>query len=82
MNSSEPPARGNVETTLGYVGIQPSSYPINTIFLWTGGIARGRVAGCSQTAARLTLADFEEDLRRRFHAGSPMRCSRSSRAIS
>jgi multidrug efflux pump subunit AcrB len=28
---------GNVDITLGYVGVQPSSYPINTIFLWTGG---------------------------------------------
>src|SRR5207302_11134357 len=27
----------NVDVTLGYVGVQPSSYPINTIFLWTGG---------------------------------------------
>jgi hypothetical protein len=27
----------NVDITLGYVGVQPSSYPINTIFLWTGG---------------------------------------------
>jgi quercetin dioxygenase-like cupin family protein len=25
-----------VDITLGYVGVQPSSYPINTIFLWTG----------------------------------------------
>ncbi|MSO46048.1 MAG: efflux RND transporter permease subunit, partial [Acidobacteria bacterium] len=25
----------NVEITLGYIGVQPSSYPINTIFLWT-----------------------------------------------
>src|SRR5205085_11214572 len=27
----------NVAITLGYIGVQPSSYPINTIFLWTGG---------------------------------------------
>lgn len=26
-----------VELSLGYVGLIPSSYPINTIFLWTGG---------------------------------------------
>src|SRR5439155_7528728 len=31
----------NVDTTLGYVGVQPSSYPINTIFLWTGGSHEG-----------------------------------------
>jgi len=28
---------GNLDLTLGYVGTQPSSYPINTVFLWTSG---------------------------------------------
>ncbi len=27
----------NVEISLGYVGTVPSSYPINSVFLWTGG---------------------------------------------
>jgi multidrug efflux pump subunit AcrB len=27
----------NVAITLGYLGVIPSSYPINTVFLWTGG---------------------------------------------
>src|SRR5207245_999436 len=27
----------NVAITLGYVGVVPSSYPINTVYLWTGG---------------------------------------------
>ena len=31
----------HVDITLGYVGVQPSSYPINTIFLWTGGSHEG-----------------------------------------
>ncbi|MDQ3009665.1 MAG: efflux RND transporter permease subunit, partial [Acidobacteriota bacterium] len=26
---------GNIDITLGYVGTQPASYPINTIHLWT-----------------------------------------------
>jgi multidrug efflux pump subunit AcrB len=29
--------RENVEITSAFVGIQPPSYPVNTIFLWTGG---------------------------------------------
>ena len=29
--------RGNVDVTLSYVGMQGSSYPINLVFLWTGG---------------------------------------------
>ena len=28
---------GNVEITLGYVGVVPSSFPINSVYLWTGG---------------------------------------------
>jgi multidrug efflux pump subunit AcrB len=28
---------GGVDTSLSYVGMQGSSYPINTVFLWTGG---------------------------------------------
>src|SRR5216683_328510 len=28
---------GNLDLTLGYIGTQPSSYPINTVFLWTSG---------------------------------------------
>ena len=30
-------AGGEVEITLGYVGVVPSSYPINAIYLWMGG---------------------------------------------
>ena len=28
---------GQVEITSDFVGVQPSSYPINTIYLWTSG---------------------------------------------
>src|SRR4051794_13300584 len=41
----------NVDITLGYVGVQPSSYPINTIFLWTGGSPRGGLAGAPRPPA-------------------------------
>ncbi len=27
----------NVQVTVGYVGVVPSSYPINSVYLWTGG---------------------------------------------
>lgn len=57
---------GNVETTLGYVGVQPSSYPINTIFLWTGGSHEGVLQVSLRREAGLALEAFEEELRRRF----------------
>jgi multidrug efflux pump subunit AcrB len=55
-----------VDITLGYVGVQPSSYPINTIFLWTGGSHEGVLQVALKPGARIPLADFEENLRGRF----------------
>jgi len=56
----------NVDISLGYVGVQPSSYPINTIFLWTGGSHEGVLQVALKPEARLALIDFEERLRLRF----------------
>ena len=47
----------NLDLTLGYVGSQPSSYPINTVFLWTSGpqqaiINVGLKPGASISAAQ------------------------------
>ena len=53
--------------TLGYVGVQPSSYPINTIFLWTGGSHEGVLqVALKPRAPAFVSTDFEETLRRRF----------------
>jgi len=57
---------GNVDITLGFVGVQPSSYPINTVFLWTGGSQEGVLQIAINPNARIRLSDFEEDLRLRF----------------
>jgi multidrug efflux pump subunit AcrB len=62
---------GNVEITLGYVGVQPSSYPINTIFLWTGGSHEGVLQVALKPAAGIRLTDFEEALRQRFSKRFP-----------
>ncbi len=57
---------GNVAITLGYVGVQPSSYPINTVFLWTGGSQEGVLQVALDPRAPFRLADFEEKLRSRL----------------
>jgi multidrug efflux pump subunit AcrB len=46
--------------------VQPSSYPINTIFLWTGGSHEGVLQVALKADAPIRLADFEESLRQRF----------------
>jgi multidrug efflux pump subunit AcrB len=61
----------NVDITLGYVGVQPSSYPINTIFLWTGGAHEGVLQVALRRDAPLRLEDFEEKLRHAFHDRFP-----------
>jgi len=60
-----------VGITLGYVGVQPSSYPINTIFLWTGGSHEGVLQLALNPDAPLSLLDFEEQLRERFRERFP-----------
>jgi multidrug efflux pump subunit AcrB len=61
----------NVDITLGYVGVQPSSYPINTIFLWTGGSHEGVLQVALKPEAHLALGAFQEGLRGRFHDRFP-----------
>jgi multidrug efflux pump subunit AcrB len=61
----------NVAITLGYVGVQPSSYPINTIFLWTGGSHEGVLQVALKPDAGIRLTGFEETLRQRFHERFP-----------
>src|SRR6185503_4461165 len=61
----------NVAITLGYVGVQPSSYPINTIFLWTGGSHEGVLQVALKPDAGIRLTEFEETLRQRFHERFP-----------
>jgi multidrug efflux pump subunit AcrB len=62
---------GGVDITLGYVGVQPSSYPINTIFLWTSGSHEGVLQVALKPAAGLDLGSFEETLRRRLRDRFP-----------
>jgi multidrug efflux pump subunit AcrB len=62
---------GNVSITLGYVGVQPSSYPINTIFLWTGGSHEGVLQIALRPGAGIRLEPFQESLRQRFRERFP-----------
>jgi multidrug efflux pump subunit AcrB len=61
----------HVDITLGYVGVQPSSYPINTIFLWTGGSHEGVLQVALKPDAPGRLDDLQENLRQTFHHKFP-----------
>jgi multidrug efflux pump subunit AcrB len=62
---------GNVDITLGYVGVQPSSYPINTIFLWTGGSHEGVLQIALKPDAPIRIDEFQQKLRDAFHRKFP-----------
>ncbi len=62
---------GNVAITLGFVGTQPSSYPVNTIHLWTGGPHEGVMLVSLKPAARVHGEELKERLRKKLPAILP-----------
>jgi multidrug efflux pump subunit AcrB len=55
---------GNVDLTLGYVGVQGSSYPINTVFLWTSGPQEAILNVALKPGASISVHYLEEKLRK------------------
>jgi multidrug efflux pump subunit AcrB len=54
---------GNIDLTLSYVGAQPSSYPINAVFLWSSGPHEAVMNIALRPGASISLHDLEEKLR-------------------
>ena len=55
---------GNVAITLGFVGAQPPSYPINTIYLWTSGPQEAVLLVALRKGSGIRLDEFKERLRK------------------
>ncbi len=53
----------NVAITLGYVGTQGASYPINTVFLWTSGPHEAVMNVALRPEARIDVSVLQEKLR-------------------
>ena len=53
----------NIQATLSYVGMQGSSYPINTVFLWTSGPHEAVMNIALRPGASITVHDLEDKLR-------------------
>ncbi|HNR06009.1 MAG TPA: efflux RND transporter permease subunit [Saprospiraceae bacterium] len=58
--------RENVEITSAFVGAQPSSFPNNTIYLWTNGPYEAVVQVKLNSASGVSLADLREKIRDDF----------------
>ncbi len=61
----------NVEITLGFVGVHPSSYPINLIYLWNGGSEEGVVQVQLKPGTPIRIEELKERLRKKFAAQLP-----------
>src|SRR6266496_1036054 len=58
----------NVEITLGFIGVHPSSYPINLIYLWNGGSEEGVVQVQLKRGTPIRIEELKERLRKKFAA--------------
>jgi multidrug efflux pump subunit AcrB len=59
----EAAGKSNVEITLGYVGLVPSSYPINTIYLWTRGPEEAVLRIALKSGSGVRIEDLKHRLR-------------------
>ncbi|GMW03027.1 MAG: multidrug transporter AcrB [Candidatus Hydrogenedentota bacterium] len=62
---------GNVEISMGFVGVQPSSYPVNAIHLWTGGPEESVLQIALKPNSGIFIEEFKERLRSRFAQSLP-----------
>ena len=58
--------QGNVLTTLAFVGTVPSTYPINSIYLWSSGSHEALLTVALKPGTHVRVADLQERLRRRL----------------
>lgn len=62
---------GNVEITSAFVGAQPSSFPNNTIYLWTNGAYEALVQVKLRANSGISLGDLREKIRADFAQNLP-----------
>lgn len=66
----------NVEITLGFVGVQPPSFPVNTIHLWTGGPEEAVLQVQLKAGSGVCIEELKERLRAKFAVTMPeVKCS-------
>jgi multidrug efflux pump subunit AcrB len=68
---SDEAGANNLDLSLGYVGTQGSSYPINAVFLWTSGPQQAIINVGLEPGSNVELRELEERLRTRFSRDFP-----------
>jgi multidrug efflux pump subunit AcrB len=61
----------NVDITTGFIGIQPSSYPINTIYLFTSGQHEAVLGVALKSNAPAVTDRLKQQLRQKLHEDLP-----------
>lgn len=61
----------NVESSLAFVGVQPSSYPVNLIFLWTSGPHEAVLQVAVKPEAAISTTELQQRLRKRIPEIAP-----------
>jgi multidrug efflux pump subunit AcrB len=62
---------GNVEISTAFIGLQPASYPINTVYLWTSGPHEAVMKVALKPEAAKDASAFREKLRSVFASEIP-----------
>jgi multidrug efflux pump subunit AcrB len=63
--------RDKVAISIGYVGLIPSSYPINAIYQWTGGPEEAILRVAMKEGAKVNIEGLKERLRRELSVQLP-----------
>jgi multidrug efflux pump subunit AcrB len=63
--------KDRIETSVGYVGLLPSTYPINAIFQWTGGPEEAILRVALKPGTKVDIERLEERLRGRLAEQMP-----------
>jgi multidrug efflux pump subunit AcrB len=61
----------NVQATLGFIGSQPSSYPVNTIYLWTAGPHEAVLLVSLGPGRKMSTDALQESLRHKIDDIAP-----------
>lgn len=64
-------ANGRIEISSAFVGVQPSSYPVNLIHLWTSGPHESVIKIKLQKGTGIAIEDFKEALRKAAKTALP-----------
>ncbi|MEW5977663.1 MAG: efflux RND transporter permease subunit [Acidobacteriota bacterium] len=61
----------NIQSSLAFIGVQPSSYPVNLIFLWTSGPHEAVVQVAVKRDAGVSTVQLQDRLRQRISEIAP-----------